>query len=164
MSRFRLTIALLFGASLIFQSPAGPAGASERAEAKPIASPDTKRQETIRAINNFAHEHAICFAYYTVGAECLATDTKSKDLSQKFRESAAAAYKYALGYGDVIGLSQKTLLARARMALEGMLDDMDKNCLNISVIAAKYGRTCRSLLENQSDALDRFLSDTWERD
>jgi len=60
--------------------------------------------------------------------------------------------------GKLAGLSEKATLARVDLAMKSVMDDTDKNCVNISVILNKYGEFCKALLENPSRKLEELTN------
>jgi hypothetical protein len=50
--------------------------------------------------------------------------------------------------GKAAGMSDKAIKAHFALVLDSLLNDIDKNCVNISVILEKYATFCKELAEN----------------
>jgi hypothetical protein len=116
------------------------------------ADPDKE----MRALNNFVHQHIECAAFYVIGSQCLATRPDSAELSKNLRQSYEAALRRGIEYGNAIKLAQKTHEARLEMAMTKMMSDMEKNCINVSVILNSHALVCKRLMDEPMEALERI--------
>ena len=112
----------------------------------------------LRAMNNFVHEHVVCAAFYAISSQCLKSRSDSAELSANMQKLSETAYKRGIEYGDAIKLSRKTHPARLEMAMNSMMADMSKDCINISVILNAHAYACKRLMDQPEEALDRFLT------
>lgn len=109
---------------------------------------------------NFAHEHMICSAYYSITAECVLTRPDlpgADDLATRLRGVAETLFGRGVEFGKVAGVSQKAGLARLELALSDMMADMDQSCANIAVLNVKNAEPCRFLSEHPSERLGQLL-------
>jgi hypothetical protein len=75
-----------------------------------ISLPATAQEiNATKAMNNFAHSHITCAAYFAVSGACLAD---KDDLKAKIAASFTASIERAKDYGNLIGLSDKAHAAR----------------------------------------------------
>lgn len=112
----------------------------------------------MRAMNNFVHQHIECAAYFVISSQCLATRADSAELSKRLHQSYEAALARGIEYGNALGLSQKTHAARFEMAMTTLMSEMDKSCMNISVILNSHALVCKKLMNEPEEALSRFLA------
>lgn len=112
----------------------------------------------MRAMNNFVHQHIECAAYFVISSQCVATRADSAELSKRLHQSYEAALARGIEYGNALGLSQKTHAARFEMAMTTLMSEMDKSCMNISVILNSHALVCKKLMNEPEEALSRFLA------
>lgn len=112
----------------------------------------------MRAMNNFIHQHIECAAYFVISSQCVASRPDSADLSKRLQQSYEAALARGIEYGNALGLSQKTHVARFEMAMTTLMSEMDKSCMNISVILNSHALICKKLMNEPEEALSRFMA------
>jgi ABC-type enterochelin transport system ATPase subunit len=108
-----------------------------------------------KAFNDFSHEMQTCQVYNLIGGQCFGDQDKT--LLAKMRRTADAFGELALNSAKIVGLSEKALLARATILSQEMMEDMDKNCLNISVLLAKYAKQCKAAMENSNARIESIV-------
>jgi hypothetical protein len=59
--------------------------------------------------------------------------------------------------GKLAGMSDEAT-AHFAMVLDSINNDIDKNCVNISVIIKKYAKFCKALAENPDQLLDQLMT------
>lgn len=120
-----------------------------------LAKADDKE---MRALNNFVHQHIECAAYYAISSQCIATREDSAELAKNLHQSYEAALKRGIQYGNALKLAQKTHTARFEMAMTTMMSDMEKSCMNISVILNSHALVCKKLMNEPEEALSRIMA------
>ena len=98
-----------------------------------------------RALNNLSHEFVICAAYYSIlkgGAE-----TARGQKTDVIVSGAEAAYNRLIDLAVMIS-NQDVVLARFKLEMEDMSKKMKFDYSNISILAAEYSSTCKSITEN----------------
>lgn len=113
-----------------------------------LASQKIWASDEENARNNFASELVECAAYYDIGAEGI---RKTGDL-----EGATASEKVAKTALDIAQQysSEKVVLARYPLALDGHVKTIDGNYSNLSLLIVKYGEICKQALEFPHDRLN----------
>lgn len=107
------------------------------------------------AFNNFSHEAQTCQVYNLVASACFAE--KDAALKDRISKSADAFGELAFNSAKLVGLSQKALMARTHILTKQMMDDLDNNCINISVLLDKYAAQCKSFMDHSADRIDSIL-------
>jgi hypothetical protein len=125
--------------------------------AAPALAGGLSKQE---ALNEFSGELAQCAAFYSVGIHCFSSGGQLQG-EDKANFEFARFFFYQLQYsiGKAAGLSDKALDARFALALESINDDMDKKCINISVMLKKYAKLCKALGDHPDQQLDRLMKE-----
>lgn len=118
---------------------------------------------TLRILNNFAHEHATCVAYYIVTSQCLITN-KEPALQQKITEIGAETLRRGQEWTQTAKLKPETFTARVEMDVQQMTSAIENNCSNISIILSKHGIACKTLLEKPEVRIEALTKDTVSRD
>jgi hypothetical protein len=110
------------------------------------------------ALNEFSSECAQCAAYFGLSHRCFVSSGQLQgDDKASVEESFKFFYELQYATGEAAGMSDKAIEARFALALKSLFNDMDKNCVNISVIIKKYGKFCKALAENPDQLLDQLI-------
>ena len=110
----------------------------------------------VQAFNNFSAEMQTCQVYNLAALRCFQEmDPKSAATVQK---TADAFAELAINSAKIVGLSEKALFARGNLLVQGMKDDLDGNCINISVLLNKYAKKCKAAMETSSARIEEILS------
>lgn len=125
-----------------------------------VNAQDRNSDAQLRAFNNFVHEHTTCAAYFAIGAQCIRSrgDKPSIELGDRLVQMSETAYSRGIEYGDALKMSRKTHTARLEMAISSMMGEMEKNCINISILLNKHALSCKKLMEQPDDALERIMA------
>lgn len=108
-------------------------------------------------INNFSHENTVCGVYYTVVGVCLGKDRPNDAAAKQYLTSSNTFFERAGQTGHLAGVSAKAIEARTTIATEEMKEQIDDNCSNIAVLLQKYAKTCKVLIENAAERLDKMM-------
>lgn len=113
----------------------------------------------VAATNNASHEMIECAAYFTIVAEGMritpgADTAKGADQYDSARE---AALMYALALAESINQKPETLKARLEMSMQGMIDEIDRDYVNISILLNKYAVPCKSAVEDPAARLQWWI-------
>jgi hypothetical protein len=107
-------------------------------------------------LNNLSSDLQQCFVYNYVGAQCFAD--KEPALNARIKAIADQQNSVSIMVGRIAGISDKAFLARTEMFMKEMKDDMDGDCINISVILNKYAKQCKTLMEGLEGRINTILS------
>ena len=127
---------------------------TEAAAQDKLPSPLT--DEARLAFNNFSHEAQECNVYNIFAAQCF-KDKADAELRAKLQANANAFTELAYNSGKLAGLSTKAMLARTEMISKQMIEDLDKDCVNISVLLNKYAKSCKVFMETSNERITRIL-------
>ena len=112
------------------------------------------------ALNAFSSECAQCAAYFGLSHRCFVSSGQLQgDDKASIEESLKFFYELQYATGKAVGMSDKAIEARFALALKSLFNDMDKNCVNISVIIKKYGKFCKALAENPDQQLKLLMKE-----
>jgi hypothetical protein len=107
-------------------------------------------------LNNLSSDLQQCFIYNTVGAQCFGE--KEPALKARIQAIADQQNNLSISVGRMAGISDKAFLARTEMFMKEMKDDLENDCINISVILNKHAMKCKSLMEGFERRLDVIVS------
>jgi len=71
-----------------------------------------------------------------------------KSLSEQAMKTRDTMLERAVTMTTKAKLKFETIDARSKLSTDSMLEEIGKDCGNISVLLAKHGKTCRRLFEN----------------
>ena len=110
------------------------------------------------ALNAFSSECAQCAAYFGLSHRCFVSSGQLQgDDKASIVESLKFFYELQYATGKAVGMSDKGIEGRFGLALDSINNDMDNDCVNISVIKKKYGKFCKALAENPDQLLDQLI-------
>lgn len=111
-------------------------------------------------LNNYSHQSIICGVYYVMVAQCLRNrgDNESTELAKRYDTLAKVASGEGYQTAHLAGLSKKAIEARIEIATQDQMSDVDNNCVNISVVNLKHGKTCKAFIEDRERALGSILA------
>ena len=105
--------------------------------------------EATRIANNFSHENnLICGVYHSLVAQCVENRDPNDPLAKTYRQTSTAFTERALKLGQLIGLSEKALIARVQIAQQDMFSEIENTCTNISVLLQQHAKQCKRLFED----------------
>ena len=105
--------------------------------------------EPERAVNNMAHELAICSAYFTLLAEL-------KGLSDKTKASYSE-WAFQMYAGSSSLTNKKAASARLEMALKDMSKELDGKSENWSILLNQYSDSCKATAANPEARMKYWL-------
>ncbi len=102
-----------------------------------------------RAINNIAHDFAICSAYFTIISGMPQLPAKDKE---NYTEAGFAMYAASIALTN-----KNAATARLEMAVKEMLTTLDGKAENWSVLIHSYLDKCKQLSENPDARMAYWL-------
>ena len=134
------------------------------AGAEPVSAQSPELPPPIkRAVNSFAHEHAICAAYYAVAAKCLSA-SNDMEMRDKISKVGSGFISRGREYTKVAGLRDETFGARMEMAAKQMSSTMGDDCSNISLVLNEHALSCKALFEEPEKRIDALMNEMVTRD
>jgi len=112
--------------------------------AAPLALAGTE-QDPLNIFNNMAQETVECAAYYGVTSVGLENSNKP-DTAKKYEELRDKALERAAIITEEAGLKLETLSARFDIAVKEMIERIDKNTSNLSILMADYHDLCTEVM------------------
>jgi hypothetical protein len=88
-----------------------------------------------------------CVAFYSLVGICIES-ADDKSLSERAMKTQDTMLERAVRVTAKAKLKFETIDARSKLSTDSMLGEIGKDCGNISILVAKYGKTCRRLFEN----------------
>jgi len=114
-----------------------------------VASTSATANE-IDVFNEQSSEYTNCFAFFTLARRCAPRTATEGELSRN-QELRKATADGAIMASKSAGMSDEALAARTKLAVETLAALITNDCVNFSVLIAKYGDACRLLLENPKE-------------
>lgn len=132
-----------------------------RAQEEPDVPPEVKAA-TLRILNNFAHEHATCVAYYVVAAKCFSGPMKKdKETYAKMSQVGAEMINRGREWTKRAGLEAETFIARIELETQAMTSLMKDNCGNISLAIRQHGMSCKALVEKPEERIKTLADEIY---
>ena len=103
--------------------------------------------------NNLSYEYIECLQFYQILHEAL-KDEADADHLKNLKAGADRTSEAAFFHSMEAGISNDGMIARMKQINKQMLDSMDKNLANISVLNLEYGEKCKDMVlspENRSN-------------
>lgn len=116
----------------------------------------------MESMNELAHEHSICVAYYVVAQKCFG-DKADDELKGRIKTTGIEILSRAREYGREAGLDPNVAAARTEMAAIEMTRTMSNNCSNISLVMNKHAYACKSLSEDPVARFEQILKSKSKR-
>lgn len=108
---------------------------------------DTKIAKEVT--NNISGEFTECASYFAIGSEALVRSGNT-EFADKYKKTMDKALEYALiaaQVGRTAEMAQKVTLARFDIGMKEMLEEIDKDISNISILQNKYAMRCKTIME-----------------
>lgn len=100
--------------------------------------------------DNISHEYVDCGAYFIIVSQVI-KNTKEGETADQYAKLSDMAMNYALivaKEGRSSEMAQKVTLARYEIAVKSMIDEIDSDVSNISILSNKYAFRCKDAMEN----------------
>jgi len=122
--------------------------------AEEIPSPEDIAKEIN---NNISYEYITCAAYFFFSSEALrrSGDLETAAKYEEYRNSAMEFALIAAKKGRTQEMAEKVTMARLDLEMKSMLNEIDKDVSNISILINKYCDHCKEIMENS----DRMMSE-----
>lgn len=104
------------------------------------------------ASNELSADASQCAAFYAISIHCF-SDRLDEANRKDFEAGQQMASTITYMGGKKAGMSDKAVMARVELAMQQLEDDINKSCVNISVILNKYAKSCQSLIRNPEGRL-----------
>lgn len=112
-----------------------------------ISRAEESAPEEIAAWRQLSNEHIECVAFYSLVGICMESPN-DKSLSGRAMKMQGIMLERTVRLTAKAKLKFETIDARSKLSMGSMTGEIGKDCGNISILLAKYGKTCRSLFEN----------------
>ena len=112
-----------------------------------VARAQEPSPEEIAAWRQLSAEYVECTAFYSLVGICM-EPADDKSLSERAMKTQDTMLERAVRLTAKAKLKFETIDARSKLSTDSMLEEIGKDCGNISVLLAKHGKTCRRLFEN----------------
>ena len=105
---------------------------------------------------NLQHDYTNCYCYYKISEEGVKrTKTSLKDEAvEKLAEAAERSLMGAFKFGEELNMKQEAMTARVKLSLESMMEKVDDDYVNISILIDEYGYMCRDLINDPKSRVD----------
>ena len=110
------------------------------------------------AINEFSSECAQCAGYFTVSSRCFVSSGQLQGEDKASIKTTTFFYQLQYSAAKAAGVSDKATEARFALVLDAISNDMDKNCVNITVLIKKYAKFCKTLAEYPDQILNQLIT------
>jgi hypothetical protein len=112
-----------------------------------VAHAQEPSPEVEAAWTQLSDEHIECAELYRIVGICMES-AEDKSLSERAMATRAEMLERATRLTAKAKMKFETIDARETVAQDSLSAEMGKDCRNLSVLLAKYGKTCRSLFED----------------
>lgn len=106
-------------------------------------------------LNNVSHEYVTCAAYFFFSSEALRQPNNS-DGATKYEKLRNLAMQLALTTameGRTQEMAEKVVMARLDLEMKRMLNEINGNISNISILMNKYHLRCKRAMEDPNSLL-----------
>src|SRR5262245_14814682 len=134
--------------ALVFVAVIGWAHAINPAEAQ------TSKERT--AVANMIDHTIECMSYFTIAALCIRNKDPSGELAIRYDHFAQQAQRLGIVLADKVGLKPEAFAAKAKYIMQGQMNRMSHDCINVSVLF-QYADRCKRLIEAPDAVLREFL-------
>jgi len=117
------------------------------------AFPQPEYEEYRLAVNNLIEDHVSCYAFYKISEEGLRKSNMA-ETANIYQSSADTFFERAIMLAGIIEMKNETILAKVQLRLEDMLEDMDYDNINFSILLAKYSKPCKHLGDNLEEVME----------
>jgi hypothetical protein len=112
-----------------------------------------------KAFHEFFSECAQCAASFGLRSRCFVSSGQLQGEDKTSIEKTRDFFQLMhYSIGKAAGMSDKAIKAHFALVLDTLLNDIDKNCVNISVILKKYATFCKEFAENPGQQLDQLMT------
>lgn len=118
---------------------------------------EAEMKRIMQVANNYSHQNTICAAYHYLMAVCLAKDRPKDGLAAKFKTIGDDFIDRSVKLGQIAEVSPKAIDARMQLATQEMMEDVENNCANTSVVTLKHAKKCTDLYNNGAKYLQDAL-------
>ena len=116
-------------------------------------------EEQRQGLNNLQHEIAICSVFYKFSEEGMRRMNTEEALEQALTAAALSnGLRVTAGIlGELIGMKAEAMTARLEMAAVHMMDKMDGNFVNYSILLQEYATHCANMYSNSSTMVEEIM-------
>jgi hypothetical protein len=112
------------------------------------------------ALNNVQHEFSTCVAYFMTVATCANNRSDMASTAKSYQEAADRLLGTAYEVGNTIGMTKDAMESRLEMEAKGMINLMQKNCVNISSVMSRHTDRCVVVNNNPDAVLKEYMAKT----
>lgn len=104
-------------------------------------------QELEAAWIQLSDENIECATFYSIVGRCMES-ADDKSISKRATKAVRTMLDRAVKFTAQAKMKSETVDARQRLAIESMGVEIGKDCRNVTILAAEYGKACLSLFED----------------
>jgi hypothetical protein len=112
-----------------------------------VARAQEPAPEEYAAWRQLSDEYVECVTFYALVGICMESPN-DKGLPERIMKTRDMMLERAVSLTAKAKLKFETIDARSKLSMDSMMGEIGKDCGNISIPLAKYGKTCRRLFEN----------------
>jgi hypothetical protein len=124
-----------------------------------VAEKEFSSDEIIKEVsNNISEEYVTCSAFYFYSSEGLrrSGDIKTALKYEEYRNKAANFALIAAKKGRTQEIAEKVTLARLDLEMKSMLNEIDSDISNISILMNKYLDHCKEIMEDPNKIMEEW--------
>ena len=123
--------------------------------ALPVPAQNLSEDQFNQVFNNISHEYTICAAYFTVVAPAI-IESGDAETGEKYIAASNTALQFAAtagkaGRSDEMAL--KVMKARLEIEVQAMMNEIENDAANISLLYAKHSERCVWVMSNPAALL-----------
>lgn len=128
--------------------------------ALPVAAQNLSEDQFNQVFNNISHEYTICAAYFTVVAAAV-IESGDAETGEEYMASSNTALQFAVTAGKA-GRSEEMALkvtkARLEIEAQAMMNEIENDAANISLLYAKHSERCIWVMNNTIALLEEWTT------
>ncbi len=112
-----------------------------------------------KALNNLQHELSECAMFYNISEKGFKKNGSADALKSSQQSAHMKDTLFIMAYmiGRDIGMNEDAMSTRLKMSFNSMMDMMDDNFVNYSILLQKYAEPCASLYRNADARINEAM-------
>ena len=117
-------------------------------------------EEQEAQLGNLQHDATTCSMFYKLSAQGIRNrgNPDALKVAENTDELAEFLFETAFIISQIIGMKEEAMQARVRMSLESMMDDMENDFKNFSIVLYEHDKPFRRLVDTISTQVETILS------
>jgi len=113
-----------------------------------------------QTLNNLQHELSHCAMFYKISEQGMKKKGSAErlEVSKRSAQLSNQMMVLALTIGKTIGMNQKAFKARFQMSYDSMMDEMDNNFVNYSILLQKNLSKCTQLSKGFKKRIENVMN------